>query len=101
MSRNKSLLELSNQPPKIVVSVENQPLPYEPEPEVRATVVITKDENNVVVKVEIRREKDGRMYNVPFKGSEQVQHAINDAEMIAAQLNEGDMNWKEAASWMR
>jgi hypothetical protein len=78
-----------------------KPLDYEPEPEVRATVVVTKNEAEEVVKVEVKREKDGKMYDVPFKGQEQVAHAINDAEMVAKQLNEGDMNWREGASYLR
>lgn len=78
-----------------------KPIDYEPEPEVRAVLVVTKNDDGEVTQVEVRREKDGRLYNVPFRGQEQVAHAINDAEMIIKQLNEGDMNWKEAAAWLR
>lgn len=65
-----------------------------------AKVVIFRDEEGTVKFVYIERKGDKKKFAVPFKAG-QEDAAVNDAHMVAKQINEGDMSWFEARGWIK
>lgn len=64
-----------------------------------ARVVVFRNEEGMVTFVYIERRSDKKKFPVPFQPG-QEDHAVNDAHVIARQINDGDMGWFEARGWI-